>query len=188
MSIPLFIVAADTSGSMAESGRIILLRHLCRYILQRQECDAALAKYKILFVSWGREVNVLTPVEDGRVPLPAPGGRCKSAALTAWLKRDVDGAAAGIRLLIMTDDCDGEAKAVAETMRASGIPVVCVYVGAECEGLASVACSRQDYIAEHIGEAVQALLDCGGESAVYLPATVAELREISTSDNEEDEW
>ncbi len=188
MSKPPFIVAVDTSGSMAEGGRIILLRHLCRYILQRRAWDAALAAYEIRIVSWGREVKAVAPAEDGGVPLPAPGGRCKSAALTAWLQEGEKGMDAGYRLLIITDDCDGEAKAVAEAARANGIPVVCVYVGAESEGLASVAGSRCEYIAEHIGSAVRALLDGGGEYAGGLPGTVAELGETSTGDDAEDEW
>lgn len=188
MSKPLFIVAADTSGSMAEAGRIILLRHLCRYILQRQACDTSLAEYEIRIVSWGREVCAVALAEDGSVPLPAPRGRCKRATLTAWLHEEGTGLDAGSRLLIMTDDCDGEAKAVAEAVRAMRVPVVCVYVGAECEGLTSVAGSRWEYIAEDIGTAVQTLLAGEGVYTRSMPGTVAELNETSTEENEEDEW
>lgn len=188
MSKHLFIVAVDTSGSMAEAGRIILLRHLCRYILQLQPRDTALAEYEIHIVSWGREVCDVAPAEDGSVPLPKPCGRCKRAALTTWLQEEDKGLNAGSRLLVMTDDCDGEAKAVAEAVRAMGTPVACVYVGAECEGLASVAGSRWEFIAENIGTAVQTLLAGEGACTGSMPGTVAELSETITLSGEEDEW
>lgn len=188
MSEHRFIVAADTSGSMAEGGRIILLRHLCRYILQRRAFGGALAEYEIRIVSWGREVRAVEPAEDGGVPLPEPCGRCSGASLTAWLQGEAGGPAAESRLLILTDDDGGEAGDVAEAARMRGIPAACVYVGAECDAREHLHGSRWEFHAEHIGAAVQALLEAGAGRAEGLPATVAELGECIIGDSHGDDW
>lgn len=131
MSQHLFIIAADTSGSMAESGKILLLRHLCEYVLQRRQYTQDLQGYQLQFLSWAQEVQRVAPEENGCVPLPSPSGRRQDQALISYLQQSGLGSGACSRVLLLTDEEIPSYGDLVQFLRKSEIPALQIIVGAE---------------------------------------------------------
>jgi hypothetical protein len=80
------IVVADTSGSMSEHGKLMLVRNLLAHVRQwAREADGALAARAPLLVRWSTEAVVLeVPAHEDLPVLPA-GGRVAVEPLLALL-------------------------------------------------------------------------------------------------------
>lgn len=187
MSSKQFIIVADTSGSMAEGNRILLLRNLCRYVVQRFEWDERLINSQLHFVSWGQEVLRILPEANGCVPLPSPGGKARQRMLVRFLENMISQSNVDSRVILMSDD-DMNAEDLFDSLRGKGIPMVYVGVAPELEELKRESPS---WHAEDISTALSELLsDIYNESA--LPEKISDIvwgmESPVVSSSEEDEW
>jgi hypothetical protein len=80
------LVVADTSGSMAEHGKLMLVRNLLTHVRQwAREVDGALAARAPLLVRWSIEAVVLEVPAHEDLPMLTAGGRVAVEPLLALL-------------------------------------------------------------------------------------------------------
>lgn len=191
MSNKMFIIAADTSGSMAEYSKMHLLRHLCRYVQQRSRYTSDMREYRLVFLSWGRAVQPVAPLQDDTVPLPDPAARRDEQSLLAYLRELRSRGECPGCVLLLTDDelmADSELRCY---LSDSCIPASQIIIGEENEQPKMRAGHLATWAPEDICTAVSELL-YQPMQPVTLPANLAELHACpgfaKHSDDEDDDW
>lgn len=190
MSQKTFIIAADTSGSMSENSKDLLLRHLCEYVLQRSRYTQDLQEYQLQFLSWAQSTQPVEPQENGSISLPSPSGRRQEQALISYVQQAGLNCGSGARMLLLTDEAVPRDSELRLFLKENGIPAVQIIVGAETPEFKPNHGHFSTWPAEDIGTAVTELL-IQSLLPVSLPGNLEELQPATcppTPADEEDEW
>lgn len=193
MSQKTFIIAADTSGSMSENSKDLLLRHLCEYVLQRSRYTQDLQEYQLQFLSWAQSTQPVYPQENGRIPLPSPSGRRQEQALISYVQQAGINRSSGARILLLTDEAVPPDSDLQLFLKENGLPAVQIIVGAETPAFRPHYGHLSIWPAEDIGTAVTELL-IQSLLPMSLPGNLEVLMSTTCSltaedeEDEEDEW
>lgn len=182
----------DSSGSMAEMGKILLQRNLCRFISQLPNIDDRYSKLDLLFYEWNSSITELSIQSDGDIPEIFPQNTADLKVIGSFLcDLSMKDQKKAISALLLTDggfDNSHISEFNSMINGLSNLKLQFVAVGADANifKLEKISTSHKVYFAEDISGSVSSLMfDYSND--VAAPLSLNELR-LPTEKALEEDW
>lgn len=172
-------VIIDSSGSMAEMGKALLQRNLCRFISQLSIVnEKKYADVDFLFFLWNSSVNALVLQNNGDIPEIKPKGSSELSVLLEMLKRNLINEQS-INVLLLTDGGFLNSKLnkfKEELPLHSNLSIRPVAIGADADffKLEKLSSDGNVYLPENISAIIESIF-YGAKDSVIGPESVNQI-------------
>lgn len=186
-------VIVDSSGSMNEMGKSLLLRNLCRYISQLPYINPdKYMRIKFSFFLWSSIIDKYSTQENGDFNLIDPQGSSNLCILSEWLVKKVDNGEM-LKTLLLTDG-NFNSSVVTNynkiTSNYTNLQVLPVAIGADANitPLKKISTNQKVYLAENIPSAIDSLI-LRTSSISNKPKSINQIQFLQSVDTiTEEDW
>ncbi|MDQ7073583.1 MAG: VWA domain-containing protein [Gammaproteobacteria bacterium] len=185
-------VFIDSSGSMAEMGKILLQRNLCRFISQLPSINNKYLKLDIDFYNWNSSITAFNLQSNGDIPEIIPQETVDLNTLASFLyDLSTKDQQKDIYVLLLTDggfESGSISKFNRKVNKFSNLKLQVVAVGADANifNLEKILPNQKVYLAEDISGAVYSLIFDHSNDGV-APVSIHDLK-TSKTEVVEDDW